>query len=557
MVRSMYSGVAGMRAQQTAMDTIGNNIANVNTNGFKGSRTTFSDVLYQNLRGASAASASRGGVNASQVGVGAQVRSVDLMMTRSSFTQTDMGMDVAIDGEGFLQVMDADGNKFYTRAGQLLFDASGNLVDSKGNFVLGTNGDPFGKEPSSDKIQVALGSVNPAAAKKTETIDGVKWTVSTSNNTDDGNVGIQFVSDSTMAVGEDCKAEVTDSGIVVKINGNTNFANVGALSTAVDKAIQAASNAKTQKNHPAGTFTITQEGMTWPAGGLTGAQICSSDKALKEGSISNLGNLQGYGIKGFGKDFLSGLTDAQVTAITDGSMPAPTYAVGPPATWTISMVIGGVTYTSTAVPATTTSGTAVRLKNGTSDTDYIDITVPDISKWSDTAPPPAGMVTPPTIANMQKSAAEPLKVVRPTVPVAKGLGSKSFVLEGGTAGGPQGIESLSGVSIGVDGVISGQHSLLGDIKLGRIDLATFVNPSGLSASGGTYFATSPNSGTMKLTKAGQNGSGQIVAGALELSNVDLSREFTDMIKTQRGYQANSRIITVSDTMLEELVNLKR
>ena len=150
-----------------------------------------------------------------------------------------------------------------------------------------------------------------------------------------------------------------------------------------------------------------------------------------------------------------------------------------------------------------------------------------------------------------------LKFTASSTPDAYSLSSKTIVLEGGTKGGPQGIDSLTGVSIGTDGVISGQHSLLGDVILGRIDVAVFVNPSGLGEAGGTYFTTSPNSGGMTITKPGEKGSGQLVAGALEMSNVDLAREFTDMIKTQRGYQANGRIITVTDTMLEELVNLKR
>jgi len=289
MVRSMYSGVSGMRSHQTAMDTIGNNIANVNTYGFKGSRTTFSDIYYQSLRGASAASSTRGGVNHSQIGVGAQVRSVDLMMTRQSFTQTDMTMDVALDGEGFLQVMDADGNKYYTRAGQLNFDANGNLVDSKGNFVLGVNGDPFGKPAGSDKIQVNLGSVNPAAASAEETIDGVLWTITAENPTEDGNVGISFVSDVSMPANQDCVAEVTDSGIVVRLNGNMIFTGDAALNTAVNNAIEKACQEKTQASHPAGQFTITSglSATDWGTG-LTGEQLCNTSKKVKQGSITGV-----------------------------------------------------------------------------------------------------------------------------------------------------------------------------------------------------------------------------------------------------------------------------
>lgn len=564
MVRSMYSGVSGMRTHQTAMDTIGNNIANVNTYGFKGSRTTFADIYYQSLRGASAASATRGGVNSSQVGVGSQVRSVDLMMTRTSFTQTDMTMDLAIDGEGFLQVMDADGNKFYTRAGQLLFDANGNLVDSKGNFVLGTNGDPYGREPGSEKIQVNLGTADPTKATVTQSINNVEWTITANNTTEDGNVGISFMSDNTMTLNELCKAEVTDSGIVVHVNANATFQNVGALQTAMNAAIDKASQEKIGKSHPSGGFTIDcKDTSKFP---ITGADLCSSDYSVKSGSIAGFDstNTQGITYNGVGSGFLSDLDDATVAALAAGGT-AGFYitqngngdyeinidmvvaaSAGPPAVTAVNK-----TYTGTLPKDQVGTGKLnLYLGGNQNSSDYIQINFPDLDGGNNT-------LTPITQANAVSVKGANFALTASKAKNSMGLSSKSFLLEKGTAGGPQGIESLTGVSIGVDGSITGHHNLLGDVKIGRIDLATFVNPSGLSAAGGTYFTTSPNSGNMTLTKPGQGGSGQTVSGSLELSNVDLSREFTDMIKTQRGYQANSRIITVSDTMLEELVNLKR
>jgi len=138
-----------------------------------------------------------------------------------------------------------------------------------------------------------------------------------------------------------------------------------------------------------------------------------------------------------------------------------------------------------------------------------------------------------------------------------GLSSTKFVLGGGTAGGAQGIESLTGVAIGADGTIVATHPQLGEVVVGQICLVTFANPEGLVQSSGTYFTEGANSGQMNYCQPGKGGSGQLVSGSLELSNVDLSKEFSDMITTQRGYQACSRLITVSDTMLEELVNLKR
>ena len=145
MLRSLFSAVSGMQAHQTKLDVIGNNIANVNTYGFKSSRARFQDVYYQTLQSATGGDNNKGGTNASQVGYGAQLAGVDLNMGRSALQSTGRPMDVAITGEGFFQVMDSDGNIFYTRAGNLQLDNnSGNLVDANGYTVLGVTGDPLG-----------------------------------------------------------------------------------------------------------------------------------------------------------------------------------------------------------------------------------------------------------------------------------------------------------------------------------------------------------------------------------------------------------------------------
>lgn len=144
-----------------------------------------------------------------------------------------------------------------------------------------------------------------------------------------------------------------------------------------------------------------------------------------------------------------------------------------------------------------------------------------------------------------------------TASKALGLSSKAIVLGGGTTGGAQTVSDLTNIGIGADGIISAIHPQLGLISIGRIDLATFENPQGLTQEGNTYFAESPNSGKAGRVNAGTSGSGALKSGALEMSNVDLSKEFADMITTQRGFQASSRLITVSDEILNELVNLKR
>lgn len=127
----------------------------------------------------------------------------------------------------------------------------------------------------------------------------------------------------------------------------------------------------------------------------------------------------------------------------------------------------------------------------------------------------------------------------------------------GRVAATQTVKDLDSVYINEDGTIYGIHSVHGIIMLGRIDIVTFDNPNGLEQVGSSYWRETLSSGQPQVNIAGENGSASVVSGALEMSNVDLSQEFSDMIITQRGFQANSRIITTSDTMLEEIVNLKR
>ena len=137
MMKALYSGVSGMRSHQTKMDVIGNNIANVNTYGFKTQRATFRDVYYQTLRSPGAPGDDRGGTNASQVGYGAQIGSIDTIHTISGYSPTNKPTDIYINGDGFLAVMNSNGDTLYTRLGALNFDEQGNLVDVNGSRVIG------------------------------------------------------------------------------------------------------------------------------------------------------------------------------------------------------------------------------------------------------------------------------------------------------------------------------------------------------------------------------------------------------------------------------------
>lgn len=556
MVRSMYSGVSGMKAHQTRMDVIGNNIANVNTYGYKASRASFRDIYYQTVSGASAATANRGGTNPSQIGYGAQVGSIDVIHTRSSFQMTDNGMDAAIAGEGYFQVQDSDGNIYYTRAGMLSFDAAGNLVDSNGNFVLGVSGNPLGRAASSEKIQITIPPVSPTPASVTETINGVAFTITAANNTKDGNITFNFVADSTIPSGLAAQADITTTGITIRLNPTHRFTDLAALNTAINNAITEANGGVP---HPAGNFTISSDTAgLFPAGddtvtppipaGLTGAEIVSKDFSTTPGKMSNF---PADGIFG-GMKFQTTSTNFSGEGQVSFSAEFDTDVT--PNRWIIEANVGGESYIGFITADDTAAGSVV-LKNGD---EYIQMTHPGFTALTNLYRS-ENTGQDPTDGESLDNAGVPttLEATPATPSKALGLSTKSIRLSGGTEGGAQTIADLSSIGIGADGIIEGIHPVHGRLQLGRIDLVTFENPSGLEQEGNTYFSATANSGTAKYAVPGTSGSGALAAGSLEMSNVDLAKEFSDMIVTQRGFQANSRLITVSDEMLNELVNLKR
>lgn len=640
MVKSMYSGVTGMKSHQTKMDVIGNNIANVNTYGFKSSRATFRDVYYQNLRNAAAPSATTGGTGPSGVGYGASIGSVDLLMTKSSVTNTGNQMDVAINGDGFFQVMDADGNTFYTRAGMLDIDSEGNLVDMNGYYVLGTNGSPLGKPASSDPINIIgqMGSVPASKSAIEKTINEKLFTVTAGTETTEGNVNIVLNASSSLPVGKRAEAVVGTNNIVVTLNSKESFSSMSDLQEAINTAITEGNGGKA---HPAGDFQFSMDPDTFTEA-LTGDQVVGQNFGYYAGEVQFPPN----GIWGF--KFLSTGNEFEVNDEMVFEMAVE--KVNGEDVFTVTATAGNKVYTGEVKQSQMTSSGKLLLKANGSETDYIEVsyptynavlnkadlqnsplawpvdpafadtaalnaalaagtlfgglsgTIPDTVKASDaslnfTAPDTFAL----TIAGYSQtfkksdcgknitltggtdpaeitlklpsyekllaaadsgtlvfaaSDAIPQENITNSAP-SKDLGMNSFKLTGGTAGGAVEMKDLTGIIIGADGVIVANHGIIGQKEVGRIDLANFNNPASLIQSGNSYYAASANSGEAGLAVPGTNGTGTLKTSSLELSNVDLSQEFADMITTQRGFQANSRLITVSDTMLEELVNLKR
>lgn len=558
MVRSMYSGVSGLRSHQQRLDVIGNNVSNANTYGFKSSRATFRDMFYQNVRNAAQGTSSRGGINPSAIGYGASLSSVDLLMEVSSMTPTGNPLDVAITGEGFLQVMDNDGNIFYTRAGMLDVDpTTGYLVDGNGYFVLGTQAKDatvgiVGQEPGTSRIKIELPTLDAKQASVTKKIGGKEFTMTASNVGDAGNASINFSLAYDMPAGEKIEVVISGNNIEVNVNPTATFTSVNNFMELVNSAI----TDKLGEQHPAGNFTIKMDppidmanmADTYPNGEITGEQLIKSDAGPVGGGLTLSEDAADKGIQFIAKKLGSAFSG-------DGAMGALNIkknGTGDTATWDIE--VNGYKQTGLTFAALTGSAGVKLEKDGggaggaaADPNDYFVISIPkSYFPYDDTTKEygePKNPITDLGTATKQ----------RPSGNLGLNAG---FQLEGGTEGGPQTIMNITGFGIGADGTLTGQAG--GErLIFGRIDLANFDNPKGLQQSGNSYFAETQNSGKPQYAVPGEDGTGALKNSALEMSNVDLANEFSDMITTQRGYQANSRLITVSDTMLEELINLKR
>jgi len=387
MLRSLYSGISGLRSHQTMLDVTGNNIANVNTTGYKATAVQFQDTLSQLTQGATAPGANNGGGNPAQVGLGVLVSGITTNFTQGSAQSTGRATDMMISGDGYF-VTKQGTQTTYTRAGAFDLDADGRLVTTDGKIVQGWTGvdGVINTGGAVGNVQLPDGAIAPAVATSQATVGG--------NLPSETAVGGTFVRD----------MDVYDA------NGNATVVPL--------------------------TFTRTPGGWTASAGGQ------SVDLAFANG-IQTAGNPTTLNVNGVAVD-LTGLTS---------------YA---------------------------------------------------------------------------------------------GVSTASVTGQNGRAAG-----TLESFSIAKDGTIIGSFTNGAKQSLARIAVATFTNPAGLEKAGNSGYTATVNSGNPVLGGPGDPGMGNAIAGSLEMSNVDLSQEFTNLIVAQRGFQANARIITTSDEVLQELTNLKR
>jgi len=571
MMRSLYSGVAGLKTHQTKMDVIGNNIANVNTTAFKSSSVTFADLMSQTTQSASGANATTGvgGVNARQIGLGVKSGAINVnISSQGSAQSTGNPFDIMITGSNFFVVSDGLAN-YFTRDGSFYVDGVGNLcMTSTGYNVMGWGVDPETLSIKQDTVQAlrimsADNLTYPPEATTKGTVTGILDKNDTDVNSEAGktvNLNLydslgyeytaRFIIKSTDVDGE-YSAELTKlldaKGNEIDISGATDLFG---SNTSVEDQAAVTFNTNGYAWDTAGKKLTNKDGSTDIAdlSVLTNASSTDEEKQAVYDAIA-----AAYGYEGNTKSFLNlyvttGGTNTSVEQmILNAAGGSGTPTIFDPdddaATTTMDFTAAGRSFTGQVLKFDTDTGLFDSINGNIlgDSTIYLSKlianTADNTSNFSDVALNWSG------ISMFNNNG---------TSTVTATYGDKNGIGTGRKLG------DMIGVSIQRDGMIYASYDNGMTKLLGQIATASFPNSSGLEKHGDNLYQATMNSGSfdgigVDVTASG----GYMSTGVLEMSNVDLSAEFTEMITTQRGFQANSRIITVSDTLLEELTNLKR
>ena len=676
MMRSLFSGVAGLRTHQTRMDVIGNNIANVNTTAYKSQSMVFTDLLYQTTQAASGANANtgRGGVNPRQIGLGARTGAISTAIaTQGSAQSTNNPWDIMIDGEAFFVVSDGSSN-FFTRDGSFTVDGAGNLVmATTGYTVMGWQVDPETGEIRSDVVS-ALRIMHPdnltapPEATSLAYMSGILDATDTDISSTRGAVRTLKIFDAlgyeytalfsvhATSDGDQFRVQLDDiqdsDGVsLVKKYGLRNIDEIASFGS----TSQPTTTSKYNYNKGEATFTapgtfnlnmalssilkdyssnslIVAAGdtVTVKAGTTAGDKKAGTDKITVTGSVSltqaelesapyNLiynTDKKKYETKDasgktvtIGDDATDGMTWANALKAMKGlenvSSPTVTPDSEDPSKITISFEaeydllqdanFDGKTFNVTLTYPTDEAkilSQVYHLEDGDNKTYKIDFIGSDGSAQIIMTENATGNMLVfdhdsgkfSYIGNQGSNTAmltfkgSASSLTGEVIDLSQfsnididfssitnfGNGGKSTLemtngsKENSALGSGRKVGELIGIEVGQDGRITASYDNGLTKLLGQIAVASFANASGLSKVSNNLYTSTQNSGEFDgvgsdITALG----GSMTSGVLEMSNVDLSQEFTTMITTQRGFQANSRIITVSDTMLEELVNLKR
>lgn len=549
MMRSMYSAVSGLKTHQTRMDVIGNNIANVNTVAFKSSSVTFSDILYQTTSNASGANATTGtgGVNAKQIGLGTTAAATKVSITSAGASETTGNpFDIRLtdkNSTNFFIVNNGSENVF-TRSGSFYVDGSGNLcMSSTGYTVMGwqvdeTTGEIRKDTVSALRIMQEKNLTSAPEATTQATIAGVLDENDTDVKNDAGrvmnlnfydNLGYQYTAKFAI------KSTGTDGKYTVELTSVLDSNNQNIIKNLTKKDIS-----QIFGNYQADA-TLGQYGL---------AKGCTYDAATNKYEKD-------------GKKYQKSATDSTVFQEVGNNAN----------TVSITEIFSGITTTmandikdqasKTKVEFDTNTGhatvkgekTSYDLVFDTSSGKFKSIGGENPSVMLNMGALSSGLIN--NNRNFQNITVDFSQCLNYENGGKSTIGADAGAVDGTTGKGRK-LGAMTGIFIDTSGRIYGTYDNGNTELLGQIAVAQFSNASGLEKVGESCYRTTLNSGEFDGIGVEISADGSsMTTGELEMSNVDLSSEFTSMITTQRGFQANSRVITTSDTLLEELVNLKR
>lgn len=549
MMRSMYSAVSGLKTHQTKMDVIGNNIANVNTVAFKSSSVVFQDVLYQMTSNASGANAATGtgGVNAKQIGLGVTTGATNLSITTSGAAETTgRAFDIRLSDQSTTNffVVNNGSENLFTRAGSFYVDGAGNLcMTSTGYTVMGWQVDPTTGNIKKDTVSAlrVMQTSNLTSAPEATTQANVSGIIDKNDKdvlSDNGlvktltffdNLGYSYTARFAM------KSTGTDGKYTVELEKILNSDGTTFYDPETSKVVLSDIFGAKTTNATLGTYSQVQSGYYYDSASqkfyvgsdTNGTEITWNGTVFKDQAASKTYSLkQVYGISNGMVEKIKNGAKATVDTTT-GKLTI----TGDVTDYAIDFSTKDGTFTGVGARKSNNKTNSVTLnmsKLGNNPTQFDDITI-DFSGLKDAD-------------NGGKSTA------------VMSTGS----IDDGVTGKGKKLGAMIGISIDNNGLITGTYDNGNTETLGQIAVAQFANASGLEKVGENCYRTTLNSGEFDGIGVEISADGSsMTSGELEMSNVDLSTEFTQMIITQRGFQANSRIITTSDTLLEELVNLKR
>lgn len=550
MMRSMYSAVSGLKTHQTRMDVIGNNIANVNTVAFKSSSVTFSDILYQTTSNASGANATTGtgGVNAKQIGLGTTAAATKVSITSAGASETTGNpFDIRLtdkNSTNFFIVNNGSENVF-TRSGSFYVDGSGNLcMSSTGYTVMGwqvdeTTGEIRKDTVSALRIMQEKNLTSAPEATTQATIAGVLDENDTDVKNDAGrvmnlnfydNLGYQYTAKFAI------KSTGTDGKYTVELTSVLDSNNKNIIAD-LDKQQIAQIFGNYNANATLGQYGLTKD---YTYDNADKAYVDSTGKKFKQSTTDpTVFEEQGDQTNKVSiTDIFSGITTTIANNVKNNTN---NYKVAFDAQTGHAILTGE--QTSYDLEFDTSSG---KFKSIGGENPSVMLNMGALS---------SGLIN--NNGNFQNITVDFSQCLNYENGGKSTIGADAGAVDGTTGKGRK-LGAMTGIFIDTSGRIYGTYDNGNTELLGQIAVAQFSNASGLEKVGESCYRTTLNSGEFDGIGVEISADGSsMTTGELEMSNVDLSSEFTSMITTQRGFQANSRVITTSDTLLEELVNLKR